>query len=109
MEFEEGMRSRKQGLKPIETKINKGGIDDGQYWDEDMKKLEEPVSPAGRFFNEPNFNLHIISIMGCKTKINLDFAKQKLPHTLLKHPRFSSLQVSQKERRAYYYEYFGSV
>lgn len=59
-----------------------------------MKKLEEPVSPAGRLFNEPNFNVHILSIMGCKTKINLDSAKQKLPHTLLKHPRFSSLLVS---------------
>ncbi|KAF4384564.1 wax ester synthase/diacylglycerol acyltransferase 11 [Cannabis sativa] len=93
MEFEEGMRSRKQQavvLKPIETKVKNRG--------DDMKiSLEEPVSPAGRLFNEPNFNVHILAIMGSKIKINLDLAKQNLVHTLLKHPRFSSLQVVDEE------------
>ncbi|KAL5571423.1 hypothetical protein UlMin_021020 [Ulmus minor] len=52
---------------------------------------EEPLSPAGRLFHEPNFNIHVIAIMGCKTKIYPDVFKANLPHTLLKHPRFSSL------------------
>ncbi|CAN1309291.1 Wax ester synthase/diacylglycerol acyltransferase 11 [Linum perenne] len=44
-------------------------------------------------FHEPNFNVYIIAIMGCKTKIDPLLVISKLPHTLLKHPRFSSLQV----------------
>ncbi|CAN1793903.1 Wax ester synthase/diacylglycerol acyltransferase 11 [Linum perenne] len=44
-------------------------------------------------FHEPNFNVYIIAIMGCKTKIDPFLVISKLPHTLLKHPRFSSLQV----------------
>ncbi|XP_062091402.1 wax ester synthase/diacylglycerol acyltransferase 11-like [Humulus lupulus] len=95
MEFEEGIRSRKQVLKPIKTKVeNRGKKDEGYYWDDDKKTLlEEPVSPAGRLFCEPNFNVHILAIMGIKIKIDLEYAKQKLVQTLLKHPRFSSLQV----------------
>ncbi|XP_062088929.1 wax ester synthase/diacylglycerol acyltransferase 11-like [Humulus lupulus] len=91
MEVEEGTRSRKQVLKPIKTKVRY----DGQYcWDDNKKiLLEEPVSPAGRLFNEPNFNVHILAIMGSKIKIDLEYAKQKYVQTLLKHPRFSSLQV----------------
>ncbi|CAN1309295.1 Wax ester synthase/diacylglycerol acyltransferase 11 [Linum perenne] len=54
---------------------------------------EEVLSPAARMFHEPNFNVYIIAIMGCKTKIDPLLVISKLPHTLLKHPRFSSLQV----------------
>ena len=82
MEFEEGMRSRKQVLKPIKTKVRYDDI-----------LSEEPVSPAGRLFNDPNFNVHILAIMGSKIKIDLEYTKQKYVQTLLKHPRFSSLQV----------------
>ncbi|CAN1309300.1 Wax ester synthase/diacylglycerol acyltransferase 11 [Linum perenne] len=53
---------------------------------------EEVLSPAARMFHEPNFNVYIIAIMGCKTKIDPLLVISKLPHTLLKHPRFSSLQ-----------------
>ncbi|CAN1793912.1 Wax ester synthase/diacylglycerol acyltransferase 11 [Linum perenne] len=53
---------------------------------------EEVLSPAARMFHEPNFNVYIIAIMGCKTKIDPFLVISKLPHTLLKHPRFSSLQ-----------------
>ncbi|CAN1793914.1 Wax ester synthase/diacylglycerol acyltransferase 11 [Linum perenne] len=31
---------------------------------------EEVLSPAARMFHEPNFNVYIIAIMGCKTKID---------------------------------------
>lgn len=81
----------KQALRPIKTKRSTSrGADSGE---EINSKEEEPVSPAGRLFLEPNVNPHIIAIIGFKTSIDLNVAKAKLPHTLLKHPRFSSLLV----------------
>jgi hypothetical protein len=91
------LRSRKQlAMKPIRTKTENG--EDGR--EDHLKKQhdhevveEEPLSPSARLFHEPNFNVYIIAIMGSKTKIQLDIVKANLEHTLLKHPRFSSLQV----------------
>ncbi|MBA0548757.1 hypothetical protein Golob_019835, partial [Gossypium lobatum] len=57
---------------------------------------EEPLSPSSRLFHEPNFNVYVIAIMGCKTRIYPDVFKANLGHTLLRHPRFSSLQVMDK-------------
>ncbi|KAF5442284.1 hypothetical protein F2P56_034958 [Juglans regia] len=54
---------------------------------------EEPLSPAARFFHAPRFNVYIIAIMGCKTRINPDVVKAGLEQTLVKHPRFSSKMV----------------
>ena len=89
MESEEGLRWRKQALKPIKTEIeNKEGEDSVNHQVE-----EEPLSPSARLFHEPHFNVYIIAILGCKTQIYPDIAKASLVHTLLKHPRFSSLQV----------------
>ncbi|KAL4598914.1 hypothetical protein ACB092_11G091500 [Castanea dentata] len=90
MESEEGLRWRKQALKPIKTKTgNKEGEDSVNH-----HQVEgEPLSPSARLFHEPHFNVYIIAIMGCKTQIRPDVAKAGLVHTLLKHPRFSSLQV----------------
>ena len=96
------LRWRKQTLKPIDTNRKfrselleadghpavKGSSGSGEEVPE-----EEPLSPAARLFHEPNFNVYIIAIMGIKTRINPDVMKDKLVHTLLKHPRFSSLQV----------------
>ncbi|CAN1793906.1 Wax ester synthase/diacylglycerol acyltransferase 11 [Linum perenne] len=59
---------------------------------------EEVLSPAARMFHEPNFNVYIIAIMGCKTKIDPFLVISKLPHTLLKHPRFSSLQKTKEKQ-----------
>ncbi|KAJ0086677.1 hypothetical protein Patl1_07740 [Pistacia atlantica] len=44
-------------------------------------------------FHEPNSNVYIIAMIGLKTKINAEVVKANLVHTLLKHSRFSSLQV----------------
>ncbi|KAI3681847.1 hypothetical protein L6452_36652 [Arctium lappa] len=105
----DGIRYRKTALKPI--KITKrspttttvrnhhdgGGIshdDDGvdnQYVT--VSGEEEPLSPSALLFHEPNFNVHVIAIMGSKNPIDPRVAFEKLPHTLLKHYRFSSLQV----------------
>ncbi|XP_042984582.1 wax ester synthase/diacylglycerol acyltransferase 5-like isoform X6 [Carya illinoinensis] len=54
---------------------------------------EEPLSPAARFFQAPRFNVYIIAIVGCKTRINTDVVKAGLEQTLVKHPRFSSKMV----------------
>lgn len=88
MESEEGLRWRKQALKPIKTKTENKGEDCVNHQVE-----EEPLSPSARLFHEPHFNVYIIAILGCKTQIYPDIAKASLVHTLLKHPRFSSLQV----------------
>ncbi|KAJ4827847.1 hypothetical protein Tsubulata_012993, partial [Turnera subulata] len=93
MESFTGLKCRKSAaLKPIETKRNgKGEMEDDEV--DEIAEEEEPLSPSARLFHEPNFNVYIIAILGCKTRINPDILKANLPHTLLKHPRFSSLQV----------------
>ncbi|KAI8017888.1 O-acyltransferase WSD1 [Camellia lanceoleosa] len=77
-------------LKPIQTSRNGErsiiNNDDGQ-----------PLSPLAHVFHEPGSNLYVIGIFGSKTKINPEEAKPKLVNGLLKHPRFSSLQVFDKE------------
>ncbi|KAM0000655.1 putative O-acyltransferase, WSD1 [Helianthus debilis subsp. tardiflorus] len=79
-----GLRCRKSALKPIQiTKRNTI-----TNYDED-----EPLSPAARLFHEPNFNIYIIAILASKNPIDARVVYEKLPQTLLKHPRFSSLQV----------------
>ncbi|PHT94325.1 hypothetical protein T459_02207 [Capsicum annuum] len=73
---------RKLCLKPIETQ------------GKDIDAAEEGLlSPSARLFHEPNFNVHIVAIMGIKSRINFQKIIENLVHTLLKHPRFSSLQV----------------
>ncbi|KAK9056125.1 hypothetical protein SSX86_027213 [Deinandra increscens subsp. villosa] len=83
-----GLKLRKSGLKPIQiTPTNQDGGDmiaSGE---------EQPLSPASRLYHEPTFNVYIIAIMGWKNPINPSVVYEKLPQTLLKHPRFSSLQV----------------
>ncbi|KAJ4767900.1 O-acyltransferase WSD1 [Rhynchospora pubera] len=64
----------------------------------------EPVSPAGRLFHEPNFNCHVICIMGSDTPINVDTFIEGIQATIVKHPRFSSIPAlnesdSKKVRR----------
>lgn len=86
-----GFRMRKQLLKPIETK-KACKKNEGKEM-EMVTREEEPLSPAARLFHEPSFNLYIIAIMGCKTQICPQVVKANLVHTLLKHPRFYSLQV----------------
>ncbi|PHU29800.1 hypothetical protein BC332_01893 [Capsicum chinense] len=50
---------RKLCLKPIETQ------------GEDIDAAEEGLlSPSARLFHEPNFNVHIVAIMGIKSRIN---------------------------------------
>ncbi|KAJ6851276.1 O-acyltransferase WSD1-like [Iris pallida] len=62
--------------------------------DEEVERLTEPLSPAARLFHQPSFNCHIVSIMGMSKRIDVDTVKAGLEETLVRHPRFSSVLVS---------------
>lgn len=88
MDIVEEFVSRQKALKAISLKRkHKDG------YEEEVAMEEQPLSPAARLFHQPNFNCYIISIMGSKTKIDIELVKAGLQKTLLKHPRFSSIQV----------------
>ncbi|XP_057986513.1 wax ester synthase/diacylglycerol acyltransferase 11-like [Hevea brasiliensis] len=73
-----------EGLRPI--RVSKEDSEDGQ-----------PLSPIARMFHQPRSNVYIIIIIGFKTPINPLAFKASLRHSLLKHPRFSSLQVVEND------------
>ncbi|XP_034709435.1 O-acyltransferase WSD1-like isoform X4 [Vitis riparia] len=89
--------SKQQALKPIQTKRSAAREVEGDgKKPEDIKEEEEEgeaLSPVGRIFHETCFNVYVIAIAGFKIRINVDVVKANLEHSLLKHPRFSSLQV----------------
>ena len=96
---ETGMR-----LRPIQTKFEKRGSTNSNGESDhhhhkmngggaDLDDQDQPLSPAGQLFLEPNFNIHVLAMMGFKTKIDTAVVKANLPHTLLKHPRFCGLPV----------------
>ncbi|XP_057980411.1 wax ester synthase/diacylglycerol acyltransferase 11-like [Malania oleifera] len=92
MDTVKGLMSTRRGLKPVRTKREEYG--EGMQANTEE---EQPLSPLARLFHEPGCNLYIIAIMGTKTRIDPDIIKDKLQHTLLKHPRFSSLQVADEK------------
>ena len=61
--------------------------------EEEEEEEEEPLSPAAPVVHEHCFNVFVIAIAGCKTRINVDVVEANLGHTLLTYPRFSALQV----------------
>ncbi|CAH1426572.1 unnamed protein product [Lactuca virosa] len=87
--------SSSQGLNTL-TQIKTIPEDGSRFKEQE----DQPLSPMARLFHEPGSNVYIISIMGCKTKINVDVLKENLVQSLLRHPRFSSLQVFNKETRS---------
>ncbi|XP_055806769.1 wax ester synthase/diacylglycerol acyltransferase 11-like [Solanum dulcamara] len=87
----EGLRSRSSSLKPIETK--RKAIE--EY---DVVTVEdEPLSPTARLFHDSRFDLHALAVMGFENRLSPQLVKDKLVHTLLKHPRFTSLMVVDEE------------
>ncbi|CAB4290520.1 unnamed protein product [Prunus armeniaca] len=55
---------------------------------------EQPLSPPGRLFLHPRWNLTIHCAIGFKNPIDIDAIKSRLKNSLLlSHPRFSSLVV----------------
>ncbi|RVW95492.1 O-acyltransferase WSD1 [Vitis vinifera] len=97
MEPVDDLESRQQALEPIQTKRSAAREVEGNgEKPEDIEELlleeEEALSPVARIFHEPCLNVYVLAISGFKTRIDVDVVKANLGHTLLKHPRFSSLQ-----------------
>ncbi|KAF7810987.1 O-acyltransferase WSD1-like [Senna tora] len=58
------------------------------------KDSDEPLTPAGRLFLQPNTNQVIHCVMGVKNPIEIDSMKALIRDSLLlQHPRFTSLLV----------------
>ncbi|KAM0863102.1 hypothetical protein ACQ4PT_044818 [Festuca glaucescens] len=60
---------------------------------------EEPMSPAGRLFRETHFNCYIVALLGLGAPVDVAAARAGLEATLVRHPRFSSLQVTDDARK----------
>ncbi|KAE8733376.1 hypothetical protein F3Y22_tig00001323pilonHSYRG00009 [Hibiscus syriacus] len=59
----------------------------------EKEEEEEPLSPMARMFHEPESNVYVILIVGFKSSINPHSFKANLVDTIVKHPRFSSVQI----------------
>lgn len=84
---------RQSGLKGIQTKLGKVAEVEMKAKEDEYEYEEEPLSPSARMFHQPNFNVHVIAVMGSTCTIQPQLIKQNLVHTLLKHPRFTSVLV----------------
>ncbi|EOA26120.1 hypothetical protein CARUB_v10019546mg [Capsella rubella] len=62
---------------------------------EDEKEDDQPLSPAARLFHAPEFNCNIVSVIGLKSKIDPDVIIRGSKQTFIRHPRFSSIMVSE--------------
>ncbi|KAK5818923.1 hypothetical protein PVK06_023873 [Gossypium arboreum] len=115
MESGNELKWRKQDLKPIDTSRRSSSSKREEKVEEEENKNsqktgeEEPLSPSSRLFHESNFNIYVIAIMGCKTRIYPDVFKANLSHTSLRHPRFSSLQVPQTRLHIQLSSFIGTV
>ncbi|KAK8542436.1 hypothetical protein V6N12_015033 [Hibiscus sabdariffa] len=80
------LRSRTHlGLKEIKVR---------KETEEEEEEEEEPLSPMARMFHEPQSNVYVIVIVGFKSPIDPHSFKANLVETIVKHPRFSSVQVA---------------
>jgi hypothetical protein len=59
----------------------------------DLEAAGEPMSPAGRLFREKHFNCYIVAVIGLGAAVDVAAARAGLEATLVRHPRFSSIQV----------------
>ncbi|KAG0458099.1 hypothetical protein HPP92_023256 [Vanilla planifolia] len=64
-----------------------------------VEEYGEPLSPAARFFRQPQINCHVVAILGLGKIVGADEVKAALKDTLVRHPRFSSIQVVDKSWR----------
>ncbi|KAJ9681201.1 hypothetical protein PVL29_020194 [Vitis rotundifolia] len=87
----ETLEGLKDALKPIRI-VPKEGDEKGMVVKRHDQEDHQPPSPMARLFHEPDCNLYVIAMIGSKTRIDPDVVKANLVHSLLKHPRFSSLQ-----------------
>ncbi|KAK3041503.1 hypothetical protein RJ639_000122 [Escallonia herrerae] len=76
-----------------------GGVEDAKISNDDMTVEVEQLSPTARLFHTSRLNCCVIATLGFNTAINVEAFKSGLENTLAKHPRFSSLQVGDDNRR----------
>ncbi|XP_040380146.1 O-acyltransferase WSD1-like isoform X2 [Oryza brachyantha] len=62
-------------------------------WERDVEAAV-PMSPAGRLFRETHFNCYIVAVIGLGSSVDVAAARAGLEATLVRHPRFCSVQVS---------------
>ncbi|GMJ11713.1 hypothetical protein like AT3G49190 [Hibiscus trionum] len=80
------LRSRTHlGLKQIKVRKER---------EVEVEEEEEALSPMARMFHEPESNVYVILIVGFKNPIHPHTFKANLVETIVKHPRFSSVQVA---------------
>ncbi|CAN8232769.1 unnamed protein product [Cochlearia groenlandica] len=63
-------------------------------WETAETEEEEPLSPCSRLFHSPDFNTAIMLTIGVKVKANPSVIIDGLKHTLVNHPRFSSILMT---------------
>ncbi|CAH9063903.1 unnamed protein product [Cuscuta europaea] len=90
MESISELRWRGKSLKGIQTMSRKNAREEYE---------DEPLSPSALMFHEPNFNVHVIAVMGIKCTLQPQLIKDTLVHTLLKHPRFASVPVEDEKHK----------
>uniref|UniRef100_A0ACD5TDV7 Uncharacterized protein n=1 Tax=Avena sativa TaxID=4498 RepID=A0ACD5TDV7_AVESA len=61
--------------------------------------MEEPMSPAGRLFRETHSNCYIVALLGLGSPVDTAAMRAGLEATLVRHPRFSSVQVTDDVRK----------
>ncbi|KAL6610628.1 hypothetical protein ACP70R_040597 [Stipagrostis hirtigluma subsp. patula] len=59
----------------------------------------EPMSPAGRLFREAHFNCYIVAAIGLGAAVDVAAARAGLEATLVRHPRFCSIQVMEDTKK----------
>ncbi|KAL1824040.1 hypothetical protein ACET3Z_010818 [Daucus carota] len=74
-------------MKPIITKNTR----------DDVAEEDEPLSPAARLFQSSQLNCSIVIVLGSHTFIDVDAVKSGFLNSMAKHPRFSSLFVTDDE------------
>uniref|UniRef100_A0ACD5TZT4 Uncharacterized protein n=2 Tax=Avena sativa TaxID=4498 RepID=A0ACD5TZT4_AVESA len=71
-----------------------------QEMEDDVERgMEEPMSPAGRLFRETHFNCYIVALLGLGSPVDVAAVRAGLEATLVRHPRFSSVQVTDDARK----------
>ncbi|KAM3412591.1 hypothetical protein ACQJBY_003986 [Aegilops geniculata] len=71
-----------------------GARQEGRMAADEGERDVEPVSPAGRLFREAHFNCYIVALLGLGAPVDVAAARAGLEATLVRHPRFCSVQVS---------------
>ncbi|KAL5202390.1 hypothetical protein ABZP36_013342 [Zizania latifolia] len=88
---ERNSRAR-QEQEEAESSMAEGQIPAAAETERDVEAAV-PMSPAGRLFRETHFNCYIVAVIGLGARVDVAAARAGLEATLVRHPRFCSVQV----------------